>query len=100
MLSGQKIKVAAGIGLADMARKHPTIAALEARLGGLPVLPPSAQVFIADGQVDAPRGHVDFNDVAILDQCQGTADKGFGRHMQNTGAILGVFGERPQTSDL
>src|SRR6202030_133417 len=83
----EEIEIAAFVGLLDVPCKHPAIAALEAPLRLLPIGAALFQFRLADVEIDAARGDVERNLVAVLHQRKRHADEGFRRHMQDAGAI-------------
>src|SRR6478735_5759413 len=86
----QEVEVAAVIGLLDVFGEHPAIAALEAALGLLPGGATLFELGFGHIEVDSARGDVERDAVAIPHQRQRAADIGFGRNVQNAGAIAGA----------
>src|ERR1700681_3490983 len=72
----EEVKIAALIGLFDVAGEHPAIAALEAGFGGLPFGAAFGQLRLRNIEIDAARGDVERNAVAVLHQRQRPADIG------------------------
>src|SRR5579871_5497046 len=64
----EEIEVAAFIGLPDVPREHPAIAAFKPRLRLLPFGAALLQLRFTDVQIDAARGDVEGDLVAILHQ--------------------------------
>src|SRR5712672_2508888 len=73
----EEIEIAAFIGLLDVARKHPAIAALEAPLGRLPFGAAFCQFRFAHIEIDGARGDIEGDAVAVPDQSERPTDKGF-----------------------
>src|SRR5690349_13821007 len=86
----EEVEVAAFIGLLDMFREHPAIAALEAALGRLPFGSALGKLGLAHVETDGARGDIERDSVAVLHERQWPADKGFRRDVQNAGAIAGA----------
>src|SRR5450631_41046 len=86
----EEVKVAAFIGLLDVAGEHPAIAALESGFGLLPFGAAFCQLRLRHIEIDAARSDVERNAVAVLHQRQRAADVGFRRDMQDAGAVAGA----------
>src|SRR6266849_3107214 len=78
----EKIEIAALIGLPDVTREHPAIAALKTGLGRLPFGAAFCQSRFGYIEIDAARRDVERDAVAVAHQRQRPADIGFRRHMQ------------------
>src|SRR5258708_2792748 len=83
----QEIEIAAFIGLLDVAREHPAIAALEAAFGLLPFGAAFCEFGLGHIEIDGARGDVEGDAVAVAHQGERSADEGFRRHMQDAGAV-------------
>src|SRR5215471_3167237 len=70
----EKVEVAAFIGLLDVAREHPAIAAREATLRLLPFGAAFGKLGLGDIEVDGARGDIERDAVAVLHQRERTAD--------------------------
>src|SRR5450631_147608 len=86
----EEVKVAALIGLPDVAGEHPAIAALEAGLRLFPCGAALCQLRLRNIEIDAARGDVERDAVAVLHERQRPADIGFRRDMQDAGAVAGA----------
>src|SRR4051812_31675003 len=65
-MRGEKIEIAALVGLPDMGREHRPIAALVARWRRCPRRLAPRHLFIGDRQIDAARADVDLDRIARL----------------------------------
>src|SRR5438128_538596 len=83
----EKIEIAAFVGLADMLRVKRAVAAWVTWCGLFPGSAAAGNFFVQNVQMDAARGHIDFDLVAGLDEGKRTANEAFRRHMQNAGAV-------------
>src|SRR5882724_7651237 len=83
----EEVEIAAVVGLLDVAREHPAIAALEAPFGLLPFGAASGKLGFAHIEIDGARGDIEGDAVAVSHQSERSADIGFRRHMQNAGAV-------------
>src|SRR5882672_1579412 len=73
----QEIEIAAFIGLLDVAREHPAIAALEAAFGLLPFGAAFCEFRLGHIEIDGARGDVEGDAVAVAHQRKRSADEGF-----------------------
>src|SRR5258707_123987 len=83
----EEIEIAALVGLFDVPRNHPAIAALESALRLLPIGAAFGELGLGHIEVDGAGGDIQRDAVAILHQRQRAADIGFRRHMQDAGAV-------------
>src|SRR5271169_256658 len=83
----EKIKVAALVGLADMLRKHRPIAAEIMRRRRCPGGAAARECLLADIEVNASLSDIDLDLVAGLHEGERAADKAFGCHVQDAGAV-------------
>src|SRR5215472_18422049 len=95
----EEIEIAAFIGLLDVTRKHPAVAALEARGGLLPLGAAPGELRLAHIEVDAARGDVERDLVAVPHQRQRSANIGLRRNMQDAGTIAGAAHARVRQAD-
>ncbi len=86
----EKIEVAAFVGLQDMAREHPAVAAFVPRRRRRPGGFAAREFFIAHVEVDRARRHIDADRVAALHQRQRAADRRLRRAVQQAAAVAGA----------
>src|SRR3954462_15864432 len=86
----QEIEVAALVRLRDVLQVQRAIAPRILGRLGLPVRAALLESVVIDLEVQPPGGHVQFDDVTVLDEAQRAADRRLGRHMERTGAIAGA----------
>src|ERR1043166_1024442 len=83
----EEVEVAALVGLLDVPREHPAIAALEPGLRLLPCGPAFGKLRFGHIEIDAACRDVERDAVAVLHQRQRAADIGFRRDVQDAGAV-------------
>jgi len=83
----QKIEIATAIRLQHMPLMQGTETTLKTRLGARPGRPALRQFLVRDFDVQLARRHVEFDQIAVANKCERSADEGFRRDMQHTGAI-------------
>src|SRR5437868_15017995 len=70
----EEVEVAALVGLLDVPREHPAIAALEPRLRLLPCSAAFCKLGVRNIEIDGAGGNVERDAVAVLHQRQRTSD--------------------------
>ncbi len=88
--TGQKIKVAAFVGLGDVPGVHPFVPPLGERFRRVHLGSAIGNFLLGDMPMDRSLGHIDLDLVAISHQCQRSACRTLGSNVQDAGAVTGA----------